>query len=55
LTLVAKGLRNTEIAEQLYLTPKTVGHHVSAIYAKLGVDTRTKAAQAASQLGVIEP
>ena len=41
--------------QQLYLTPKTVGHHVSAIYAKLGVDTRTEAALAASQLGVIEP
>ncbi len=55
LTLVAKGLRNTEIAERLYLTPKTVGHHVSAIYAKLGVDTRTEAAHVASQLGIIEP
>jgi DNA-binding NarL/FixJ family response regulator len=55
LALVAAGLRNTEIAERLYLTPKTVGHHVSAIYAKLGVDTRTAAARAAAQLGVIEP
>jgi DNA-binding CsgD family transcriptional regulator len=53
LALVAEGLRNTEIAERLYLTPKTVSHHLSAIYAKLGVETRTEAARAASQLGII--
>src|SRR5215204_2861359 len=55
LTLVAAGLRNAEIAERLYLTPKTVSHHLSAIYAKLGVDTRIEAAQAASQLGMVAP
>jgi DNA-binding CsgD family transcriptional regulator/tetratricopeptide (TPR) repeat protein len=52
LTLVAAGLRNAEIAERLYLTPKTVSHHLSAIYAKLGVETRIEAAHAASQLGI---
>ncbi|MCD6032928.1 MAG: transcriptional regulator, LuxR family [Thermomicrobiales bacterium] len=52
LGLLASGLRNTEIAERLYLTPKTVGHHVSAIYAKLGVATRTEAARIAFQLGI---
>ncbi|MEZ4565363.1 MAG: LuxR C-terminal-related transcriptional regulator [Thermomicrobiales bacterium] len=35
------------------LTPKTVSHHVSAIYAKLGVETRTEAALAATRLGVV--
>jgi predicted ATPase/DNA-binding CsgD family transcriptional regulator len=55
LALVATGLRNAEIAERLYLTPKTVSHHLSAIYAKLGVETRIEAAQAASQLGIILP
>jgi DNA-binding CsgD family transcriptional regulator len=53
LALVAAGLRNTQIAERLYLTPKTVSHHLSAIYAKLGVETRIEAAQAASQLGIL--
>ena len=53
LTLVAEGLRNAEIAERLYLTPKTVSHHLSAIYAKLGVATRIEAAQAASHLGIV--
>jgi DNA-binding CsgD family transcriptional regulator/tetratricopeptide (TPR) repeat protein len=55
LTLVAAGLRNAEIAERLFLTPKTVSHHLSAIYAKLGVETRIEAAQAASQLGMVAP
>ena len=52
LALVAAGLRNAEIAERLYLTPKTVSHHLSAIYSKLGVETRIEAAHAASQLGM---
>ncbi len=52
LGLVAAGLRNAEIAERLYLTPKTVSHHLSAIYSKLGVETRIEAAQAAAQLGI---
>jgi DNA-binding CsgD family transcriptional regulator len=55
LALLAAGLRNAEIAERLYLTPKTVSHHLSAIYAKLGVETRTEAARAASQLGITLP
>jgi DNA-binding CsgD family transcriptional regulator len=55
LALVAAGLRNAEIAERLYLTPKTVSHHLSAIYAKLGVETRIEAAHAASQLGMDAP
>jgi DNA-binding NarL/FixJ family response regulator len=53
LALVAEGLRNSEIAERLYLTPKTVSHHLSAIYAKLGVETRTEAARTASLLGMV--
>jgi DNA-binding CsgD family transcriptional regulator len=52
---VSAGLRNVEIAAQLYLTPKTVTHHLSAIYAKLGVTTRAEAVQAAIQLGIIAP
>jgi DNA-binding NarL/FixJ family response regulator len=51
--LVAAGLRNAEIAERLYLSPKTVRHHVSVILAKLGVATRTEAARAAAQRGFI--
>ena len=53
LALVARGLRNAEIAEQLYLTPKTISHHLTAIYTKLGVETRTEASRAAAELGLI--
>jgi DNA-binding CsgD family transcriptional regulator/tetratricopeptide (TPR) repeat protein len=52
LGLLADGLRNAEIAERLYLTPKTVRHHVSSIFGKLGVETRIEAARAAARLGI---
>ena len=55
LTLMADGLRNAEIAERLYLAPKTVRHHVSAILGKLGIETRTEAARAATLLGITVP
>jgi DNA-binding NarL/FixJ family response regulator len=44
--LVAAGLSNAEIAEQLVLSPRTVGHHVSAILAKLDVPRRGSIAAA---------
>ena len=53
MALVAAGLRNNEIAERLYLSPKTVRHHVSVILAKLGAETRTEAARIAAQSGLI--
>lgn len=43
LGLMAKGLSNKEIADQLFVSPKTVEHHASAIYAKLDVDGRNRA------------
>jgi DNA-binding CsgD family transcriptional regulator len=53
LVLVAEGLRNPEIAERLYLSPKTVSHHLSTILAKLNAETRTEAAQIASKMGLL--
>jgi len=52
LALVTEGLRNAEIARRLFVSPKTVDHHVSAILAKLGVRTRGEAARAAARLGI---
>jgi DNA-binding CsgD family transcriptional regulator len=52
LALVTEGLRNADIARRLFVSPKTVDHHVSAILTKLGVRTRGEAARAAARLGI---
>jgi DNA-binding CsgD family transcriptional regulator len=53
LALVVRGLPNTEIARMLYLSPRTVDHHVSAILAKLGVRARGEVAEAARTKGLV--
>lgn len=54
LALLAQGLDNTAIAERLVVTTRTVQNHVSAIYDKLGVDTRTQAALIAIRHGLVQ-
>ncbi|MEX2553678.1 MAG: response regulator transcription factor [Actinomycetota bacterium] len=48
LRLVAQGFSNGEIAERLFISVKTAGHHMSNILAKLGMRSRTEAAAFAS-------
>jgi DNA-binding CsgD family transcriptional regulator/GrpB-like predicted nucleotidyltransferase (UPF0157 family) len=43
--LVAQGMTNREVAASLFLSPKTIEHHLSAIYRKLGVRSRTQLAR----------
>lgn len=45
LALVADGRTNAQIAEALFISEKTAGHHVSSILAKLGVASRHDAAE----------
>ncbi len=55
LQLVAHGLTNQEIADQLFLSPRTVHHHVSHIFDKMNVSSRTEAASVAIQRGLVKP
>jgi DNA-binding CsgD family transcriptional regulator/tetratricopeptide (TPR) repeat protein len=53
LTLLGQGLSNTEIAERIFISPKTVDHHVSSILAKLQVHSRLEAVAAAHQKNIL--
>jgi DNA-binding NarL/FixJ family response regulator len=54
LLLLERGLANPEISKRLHGSVKTVGHHVSAILAKLGANTRQEAAHIARSKGLLE-
>ena len=53
LQLVASGMRNQEIADQLFLSLRTVKFHVENIYQKLGVRSRTEAIRIARERGIL--
>ena len=54
LLLIAQGMSNQEIADELFITLKTVKTHVSNILAKLEVEDRTQAAIYAFKHGLIK-
>jgi DNA-binding CsgD family transcriptional regulator/tetratricopeptide (TPR) repeat protein len=54
LVLMAAGKSNGEIADRLFVSKKTVEHHVSAIFTKLGVTTRAKAIEEATRIGAVD-
>jgi DNA-binding CsgD family transcriptional regulator len=54
LQLMAKGLSNSDIAGQLYLTLSTIKTHVSNLYVKMDVKRRTQAIEKAKSLRIIK-
>jgi DNA-binding CsgD family transcriptional regulator/tetratricopeptide (TPR) repeat protein len=53
LRLVAQGLTDAEVAERLMISPHTVHVHISAIYSKLGVKTRSAATRYAFEHNLV--
>ena len=53
LRLLDQGRTNLEIAERLFVSPKTVDHHVSAILVKLDARSRGEAAAVARRSGLL--
>lgn len=55
LALLAKRLTNTQIADQLFVSPRTVENHVSAVLMKLDASSREQAVTAALDRGLVTP
>lgn len=52
LRLVARGMTDAEVAQALSISPRTVGRHLSSVYSKLGVSSRTAATAFAFEHGL---
>jgi DNA-binding NarL/FixJ family response regulator len=55
LRLIAGGWSNRQIADALFISPKTASVHASHIFDKLGASNRTEAGAIAMRVGLIEP
>jgi DNA-binding NarL/FixJ family response regulator len=53
LNLVAQGLTDVQVADRLVISPRTVNTHLTSIYNKLGVDSRTAATRYAMEHNLI--
>ena len=49
LRLVAQGLTNEQVAQRLLISPRTVDTHLTSIYSKIGVSSRSAATRYAMQ------
>jgi two-component system, NarL family, response regulator DegU len=54
LQLIADGLGTTEIAQKMFISPKTVKNHLASIYEKLDARDRTQAVLTAVKMGIIK-
>jgi DNA-binding NarL/FixJ family response regulator len=54
LRLLARGLSNKQIAQELTITPGTAGSHIEHIYTKIGSSTRGSAAMYAMRHGLVD-
>jgi DNA-binding CsgD family transcriptional regulator/tetratricopeptide (TPR) repeat protein len=52
LALVTEGLADREISQRLFISERTVQHHVSAVLSKIGVSSRVAAAREATRIGL---
>ena len=55
LALLAEGLPDREISRRMFISERTVHHHVSAVLAKIGVSSRTAAVREAARMGIRAP
>ena len=55
LALLSQGLSDKDISQQLFISKRTVRHHVSSVLAKIGVSSRTAAAREAARMGIKAP
>ena len=53
--MLARGMTNKQTAQQLEISPKTVGRHIESIYSKIGASTRAAAALFAVEHDLLLP
>ena len=55
LSLIARGMRNSEVASSLSIAPSTVASYIKSVYRKLGISSRAEAAWHAARFGLNRP